>query len=306
MDSGFRVLDSGLIQWNLDSRFHSLVGFRIPWAVFWIPRAKFSRIPDSTRQNFLRFRNPDSLTWVETVADPGKRLGGPGGPPPLISIISSPNWGPKSRKKVFLRPPLAPTPPPHFIGRLRVWIRLWPPMVDSHFSVFLVCQKQVVHPGLVDVQALLGQKTTSQPTREFKTANRQWHFNLNSDIPTTDIPDFVKWKRSRGADNTVLLCRCRGPFLERFGNFSGPKGNFKIKTCWIEAMFPAQNPFNFALLTDSQLLYHFQNYWNFDRECKNGKHKTAFSYRDFQKTAPRSYRVKRFRVKCYVENCENV
>ena len=111
MDSGFRVLDSGLIQWNLDSRFHSLVGFRIPWAVFWIPRAKFSRIPDSTRRNFLRFRNPDSLTWVETVADPGKRLGGPGSPPPLISIISSPNWGPKSRKKVFLRPPLAPTPP---------------------------------------------------------------------------------------------------------------------------------------------------------------------------------------------------
>ena len=27
MDSGFRVLDSSLFQWNLDSRFHSLVGY---------------------------------------------------------------------------------------------------------------------------------------------------------------------------------------------------------------------------------------------------------------------------------------
>ena len=56
-------------------------------------------------------------------------------------------------------------------------------MVYSHFSVSLVCQKQAVHPGLVDVQALLGQKTTSQPTREFKTANRQWHFNLKYRYP---------------------------------------------------------------------------------------------------------------------------
>ena len=29
MDSGFRVLDSSLFQWNLDSRFHSLVGYLI-------------------------------------------------------------------------------------------------------------------------------------------------------------------------------------------------------------------------------------------------------------------------------------
>ena len=29
MNSGFRVLDSSLFQWNLDSRFHALVGYLI-------------------------------------------------------------------------------------------------------------------------------------------------------------------------------------------------------------------------------------------------------------------------------------
>ena len=49
MDSGSQVLDSSLCQWNLDSEFQSLVEFRIPWAVFWIPKP---RIPDSTSKNF--------------------------------------------------------------------------------------------------------------------------------------------------------------------------------------------------------------------------------------------------------------
>ena len=48
VDSGFQVLDSS--QWNLDSGFQLLVGFRIPWAVFRIPKP---RIPDSTSKNFL-------------------------------------------------------------------------------------------------------------------------------------------------------------------------------------------------------------------------------------------------------------
>ena len=61
VDSGFQLLDSSLCQWNLDSGFHSLVGFRIPC---------LSCIPDSktqdsrfNKQTFPGFRNPDFLTW---------------------------------------------------------------------------------------------------------------------------------------------------------------------------------------------------------------------------------------------------
>ena len=67
-----RVLDSGLHAKNSrsDSRywiqdslsvqlgFQSLVGFRIPWAVFRIPMQKFPG-----------FRNPNSLTWGEKQVD---------------------------------------------------------------------------------------------------------------------------------------------------------------------------------------------------------------------------------------------
>ena len=49
VDSGFQLLDPSLSQWNLESGFQSLVGFRIPWAVFRIPKP---RIPDSTSRNF--------------------------------------------------------------------------------------------------------------------------------------------------------------------------------------------------------------------------------------------------------------
>ena len=44
--------------WNWDFGFRSLLGFRIPWAVFWIPKP---RIPDSTSKN-----SPNSLTWSYT------------------------------------------------------------------------------------------------------------------------------------------------------------------------------------------------------------------------------------------------
>ena len=43
------VLDFSVCQWNLDSRLQSLVGFRITWVVFRIPKP---RIPDSTSKNF--------------------------------------------------------------------------------------------------------------------------------------------------------------------------------------------------------------------------------------------------------------
>ena len=49
MYSGFQVLDFSLSQWNLDSRLQSLVGFRITWVVFRIPKP---RIPDSRSKNF--------------------------------------------------------------------------------------------------------------------------------------------------------------------------------------------------------------------------------------------------------------
>ena len=58
VDSLFQVLDSNLCQWNLDSRFQSLVGFRIPnprhpdstsniFPGIQIPQAKISRVPAS-------------------------------------------------------------------------------------------------------------------------------------------------------------------------------------------------------------------------------------------------------------------
>ena len=56
VDSGIQVLNASLCQWNLDSRFQLLVGFRIPWAVCRILKP---RILDSTskmlniRINFL-------------------------------------------------------------------------------------------------------------------------------------------------------------------------------------------------------------------------------------------------------------
>ena len=44
------------------------------------------------------------------------------------------------------------------------------------------------------------------------------------------------------------------PFLERSGNFVGPKANFEIKTCWIVTQFLAHKPANFASLSDSFIL----------------------------------------------------
>ena len=58
-DSGFQVLDSSLCQWNLNSGFWSLVGFRTPWALFRIPRPM---MPHFTSKHF-----PYSLTWGHTV-----------------------------------------------------------------------------------------------------------------------------------------------------------------------------------------------------------------------------------------------
>ena len=50
---GFQLLDSNLCQGNLDSVFQSSVGFRIPWAVFRIPKSKIK----SKRQTRLQKNN---------------------------------------------------------------------------------------------------------------------------------------------------------------------------------------------------------------------------------------------------------
>ena len=67
-------MDSGLCQQNLNSGFQSLVGFRIPRAVFGIQKP---RIPDSTskilldsgfhKQKFPGFRNPGFLAREASV-----------------------------------------------------------------------------------------------------------------------------------------------------------------------------------------------------------------------------------------------
>ena len=60
--TGFRIY----CEWNLDSGFQSLVGFRIPWAVHRIPKprkpdstAKLCWIPNPTSENLT-----DSVIWI--------------------------------------------------------------------------------------------------------------------------------------------------------------------------------------------------------------------------------------------------
>ena len=62
MGSGFEVLDSSICQWNLDSGYQSLVGFRIPWAVFQIPKP---RIPDSISP--IRDKYVTSDEWLKLL-----------------------------------------------------------------------------------------------------------------------------------------------------------------------------------------------------------------------------------------------
>ena len=62
-----------LYRWNLDSGFQSLVGFRIPWAVFRIPK---SRIPDSTTKVFsnsgMRIPLHGALLVLSRASDSGE------------------------------------------------------------------------------------------------------------------------------------------------------------------------------------------------------------------------------------------
>ena len=55
-----------LFQWNLDSGFQLLVGFRIPTAVSSDSKAQDSGFHE---EKFPRFRNPDCLTWGDCFAN---------------------------------------------------------------------------------------------------------------------------------------------------------------------------------------------------------------------------------------------
>ena len=72
MDSGSQVLYSSLCQWNLDPGFQSLVGYRIPWVIFWIPKP---RSPDSKSKSFPDSGFPyegDSRAWRKHKPDENK------------------------------------------------------------------------------------------------------------------------------------------------------------------------------------------------------------------------------------------
>ena len=82
--------------------------------------------------------------------------------------------------------------------------------------------------------------------------------------------------------------RVRGPFLERHGNFLGPKANFIIKTCWILAQFLALKPVQIVSITDSSIVLFskFLKLWSW-MQTQNSSPGLK-SYRDFGETGPRS------------------
>ena len=63
-DSGFQLLDFTLCQWNLDSRFQTLVRFRIPWAEFrdFVSRFRIRVSVSGFRILVCGFRYPNSVT----------------------------------------------------------------------------------------------------------------------------------------------------------------------------------------------------------------------------------------------------
>ena len=76
-DSNYWIPD--LFQWNFDSGFGLLVGFRIPTPVFRIPQAKISKISDSKCKNFpdSGIRIPlhgASVCWIRTMLSRSLRL----------------------------------------------------------------------------------------------------------------------------------------------------------------------------------------------------------------------------------------
>ena len=63
------------------------------------------------------------------------------------------------------------------------------------------------------------------------------------------LSNFQPWEKER--DPLGERKTASGLFLESADNFTGPKENFKIKTCWIISRFLAHRPVKFVLLTDN-------------------------------------------------------
>ena len=80
-----------------------------------------------------------------------------------------------------------------------------------------------------------------------------------------------------------------GLFLERHGNFSDQKTNFKIKTCWIVAPFLAHKPNKIASLSDSFIVLFSKLLklwsWMQTRQTQNS-FPGLKSYRNFLETGP--------------------
>ena len=78
-----------------------------------------------------------------------------------------------------------------------------------------------------------------------------------------------------------------GPVSQKARNFSGPKVNFKIQTCWIAAQFPAHKPVNFGSLTESFILLFSKllKRWSWSKRG-NYKGENPKSSRDFRETGP--------------------
>ena len=80
-----------------------------------------------------------------------------------------------------------------------------------------------------------------------------------------------------------------GPFLERPGNFSDPKGNFEIKTCYTVAQFLAHKPVSFASFTYSCIVLISKllklRSWTQTQQTQNNFSRPK-SYRDFRETGP--------------------
>ena len=99
----------------------------------------------------------------------------------------------------------------------------------------------------------------------------------------------LEWLRCLPPRKCFVLSS-RGSFLERPGNFSGPKENFIVKTGWIAAQFLAHKPVNCASLTDRFILISFSKLLEPWSWMQTRRRRNSFTgpkrFRDFQEKGP--------------------